>query len=59
MASRAPSIAEAMTLEQLARELADRNERCGHCESEQICLRPVNHKDAHQHEPISRVIPIR
>lgn len=44
--------------EQLAKELADRNDRCGHVEQEQICLRQRAHAGSHQYERINRVIPI-
>jgi hypothetical protein len=46
------------TREQLARELAERNERCGHVEGADICLRPKDHAGPHQNEPIKTVIPI-
>lgn len=47
-----------MTSAELARELAERNERCGHFDDNQICLRPRQHAGEHQFEPIERVIPI-
>jgi hypothetical protein len=43
--------------EQLAIELAERNERCGHIHETQICLKPKQHKNEHVLEPIERVIP--
>lgn len=46
------------TRQQLAEEMAARNERCGHVEDERICLRQREHQPPHQFEPIDRVIPI-
>lgn len=47
----------APTREQLAREMAERNDRCGHVNGEQICLRPKNHHGEHAFERIHTVIP--
>lgn len=46
------------TREELAREMAERNERCGHVQNNHICLRQREHAGPHQPEPIERVIPI-
>jgi len=48
----------APTLGELAREMAERNERCGHIDADRICLRQLNHAGTHEHERIDRVIPI-
>lgn len=48
-----------MTSEQLAREMAERANRCGHVEHEQICLRMRAHTGPHQYEPMEKVIPIK
>lgn len=42
---------------ELAREIADRNDRCGHVDENQICLRQRNHAPPHQYEPVEKVIP--
>lgn len=47
----------AIPREDLAREIAERNNRCGHLEDEHICLRQRDHAGAHQPEPIRKVIP--
>ena len=47
-----------VTREELARELAERNERCGHVEADSICLRPREHAGEHQYESTASVIPI-
>lgn len=47
-----------VTREELAREIAEKNERCGHVESDSICLLPREHAGSHTNEPISNVIPI-
>lgn len=45
------------THEDLARELAERNDRCGHVDNARICLRPKDHTGEHAYESIDRVIP--
>lgn len=46
------------TIEDLALEMASRNDRCGYVDADRICLRPHNHIGDHDLEPIARVIPI-
>lgn len=47
-----------MTRRELAEQLAQRNDRCGHSDDETICLRAKGHQGAHQPELIRKVIPI-
>jgi hypothetical protein len=42
----------------LAVEIAERNDRCGHVEQEQICLLGKKHDTPHKYEPITTTIPI-
>lgn len=46
-----------MTREEAAREMSERNGRCGHVNNERICLRAKNHTGEHVFEPIEKVIP--
>lgn len=46
-----------VTRERLAREIAERNDRCGHVDNNQICLRPKHHQGEHVFEHITRTIP--
>jgi hypothetical protein len=46
-----------VTREELAREIAERNDRCGHVSDEHICLRPRDHAGEHKPEPIDQVVP--
>jgi hypothetical protein len=46
------------TDEQLARDLADRNQECGHVQGDLICTRPREHEGNHRGQPIKRIIPI-
>lgn len=43
----------------LARELAERNNECGHVQSDLICTRPRGHEGNHRGQPVTKVIPIR
>lgn len=47
-----------MTARELAEQLAQRNDRCGHSDEQQICLRSREHQGEHVYEPIQKVIPI-
>lgn len=48
---------EAPTRDELAKEIAERNERCGHIDEGFVCLRPRNHAPPHDREPTQKVIP--
>jgi hypothetical protein len=48
-----------VTRDELAAEIAERNNRCGDLLDEQICLRPRSHTGAHEYEPTRKVIPIQ
>lgn len=45
--------------DELAREIAERNDRCGHVTQDGfICLLPKHHQTEHVLEPTTRTVPI-
>ena len=43
---------------ELAKEIAERNERCGDVLLDAICLKPRRHTGEHDYEPTNKTIPI-
>jgi len=46
------------TREDLAREVCERNDLCGHVDGDHICVEPRRHQGEHRFVPVARVIPI-
>ena len=51
-------MAVAPSREQLAREIADKNDRCGDVVMGGICLKKKSHTDGHEYESIKTTVPI-
>lgn len=45
--------------EELAREIAEWNGRCGHIADDRICLRLRDHTNDHDYEPLTTTIPFQ
>lgn len=41
----------------LAVEIAERNDRCGHQQDGAVCLKPQRHNGDHEYESSERVVP--
>ncbi len=46
------------TRDELAREVAERNNECGHTANGLVCTQPKNHDGGHRGMPVEKAIPI-